>query len=154
VFVPYKEQSMRTGHRAFLGIAAVLACSACYHATIETGLPASSNVVTVQWAHSFIYGLIPPATVASASTCKNGVAKVETQHSVLNVLAQIVTFGIYTPMQIDVTCASSNRMASATGSSTEPVIRATGASLEARTAAMAQAVALSESIGHAVYVTF
>jgi hypothetical protein len=40
------------------------------------------------------------------------VARVETQHSFLNMLATIVTFNLYTPMTLTVTCASSNRMAS------------------------------------------
>ena len=140
---------MHKGFRAFLGLTAVLVCSACYHATIETGLPASSETITIPWAHGFVYGLVPPSTVASASKCKNGVAKVETQHSFLNMLAQWVTFGIYTPIQIDVTCASSNRMSSA-----DAVIRAKGASPEARTVAVAEAVALSQKLSQAVYVTF
>ena len=141
---------MRKGIRAFLGLTAVLVCSACWHATIETGLPASSETISVPWAHSFIYGLVPPNTVSSASKCKNGVAKVETQHSFLNGLVAAITFSLYTPMQIDITCASSNRMASAS----EPTIRAKGESLEARTAAVAEAVALSQKLSQAVYVTF
>jgi len=141
---------MHKGFRAFLGVTAVLVSSACYHATIETGLPASSETITIPWAHGFVYGLVPPAAVNSASKCRNGVAKVETQHSFLNMLAQWLTFGLYTPMQIDVTCASSNRMASAS----DPAIRAKGESVEARTAAMAEAVALSLKLNQAVFVTF
>jgi hypothetical protein len=34
-----------------------------------------------------------------------GVAKVETRISFLNAVASGITFSIYTPMQIDVTCA-------------------------------------------------
>lgn len=140
---------MRKGLRAFLGVTAVLVCSACFHATIETGLPASSETISVPWAHGFVYGLVPPSTVSSASKCKNGVAKVETQHSFLNMLAMFVTFDLYSPIQIDITCASSNRMSSA-----DAVIRAKGESLEARTAAVAEAVALSQKLSQAVYVTF
>jgi hypothetical protein len=43
----------------------------------------------------------------AASTCPNGVARVETQHSFLNVVAQMVTFSIYSPMTIIVQCAAS-----------------------------------------------
>jgi hypothetical protein len=78
------------------------------------------------------------------------VAKVETQHSFLNGLVGLITFQLYTPMQIDIPCASSNRMASVG----EPVIRAKGESLDARTAAVAEAVALSQKLSQAVYVTF
>ena len=90
----------------------VLATAAlgCYHATIETGRPASSQVVDVPWAHSFIVGLVPPATVDVASECENGVARVETQQSFLNGLVAVLTWSIYTPMQITVTCAASGGM--------------------------------------------
>jgi len=91
--------------RASIVVAAVL-LSGCYHAVIETGRPAGSDLITNKWAHSFIYGLVPPQVVNTAARCPSGVAKVETQHSFLNGLAAAVTFGIYTPIQIDVTCAT------------------------------------------------
>ena len=92
-------------------LAAVLT-GACFHATIETGLPASATVIQKDWAHGFIFGLVPPSTVETKAQCANGVARVETQHSFLNMLVTIITFDIYTPMAITVTCASSNKMAS------------------------------------------
>ena len=52
------------------------------------------------WAHSFPAGLVPPSVTETASVCPNGVSRVETVHSFLNVVAQIVTFSIYTPMTI------------------------------------------------------
>jgi hypothetical protein len=87
----------------------VVPLAGCYHATIETGLPAGQEKISQPWAMSFIYGLVPPPTVAVASRCPNGVAKVETQMSFLNGLVSSLTFGILTPMQIDVTCASGSR---------------------------------------------
>ena len=41
----------------------------------------------------------------TASRCPDGVAKVETQRSFLNQVVEILTLGIYTPMEIRVTCA-------------------------------------------------
>jgi hypothetical protein len=81
--------------------------TACYHAVIETGRPESATVINQPWAMSFVYGLVPPPAVNTASTCPNGVARVDTQHSFLNGLVAAVTFGIVTPMTITVTCASS-----------------------------------------------
>jgi len=93
--------------RSLTAAAVVLALSVgCYHATIETGRPASSEIVKKPWANSWIYGLVPPATVSTAAQCPNGVARVETQLSFLNGLVGALTFGIYTPMNILVTCAS------------------------------------------------
>lgn len=77
----------------------------CYHATINTGLAPSAQVVEQPWAHSFIGGLVPPATLATQQQCPKGVSQVETQMSVVNLLANIVTGGIYSPMTIKVTCA-------------------------------------------------
>ena len=41
----------------------------------------------------------------TASRCPDGVAKAETQLSFLNQVVHILTLGIYTPMDIRVTCA-------------------------------------------------
>lgn len=78
----------------------------CYHAVVNTGRPAGTASIEVPWAHSFLGGLVPPKEVESAATCPSGVARVETQQSFLNLVAQVLTLGIYSPMCITVTCAS------------------------------------------------
>jgi Bor protein len=78
----------------------------CYHATVETGLTSSTEVIHETFASSWIYGLVPPDVISAKAKCAHGVAKVETQHSFVNSLVGIITFGIYTPMDIKVTCAS------------------------------------------------
>jgi hypothetical protein len=92
--------------RRAAAVVAVFALTGCYHAVIQTGRPESSDVISIKWANGFIFGLVPPPVVETAARCTNGVAKLETQHSFLNGLAAAVTFGIYTPIQIDVTCAA------------------------------------------------
>jgi hypothetical protein len=86
-------------------LAVAVSLSACYHATIETGLTPSTQVLEQSFASSWIYGLVPPKTVETASRCPDGVAKVETQHTFVNQLVGFLTLGIYTPMHIRVTCA-------------------------------------------------
>lgn len=86
-------------------LAAVMVLSGCYHATIETGLPPGTQTVEKPWASSWVFSLVPPQTVETASRCPSGVAKVETQISFLNGLVAFITLGIYTPMTIVVTCA-------------------------------------------------
>ncbi len=88
---------------ALLG--AVVALSGCYHATIETGLPPGNQTLEKPWASGWVFGLIPPSTVETASRCPNGVARIETQLSFLNMLVSFITLSIYTPMAIQVTCA-------------------------------------------------
>ena len=89
-----------------LGLAAMLlTLSACFHATIQTGLSPSDQTIQEKWASGWIYGLVPPATVETMQGCPAGVARVETRQSFTNGLVGLITFGIYTPMEITVTCA-------------------------------------------------
>lgn len=92
--------------KRFALVLAVLLLPGCYHATIETGRPPSPQQIDIPWAHGFVYGLVPPNTVQAQQQCSSGVARVETEHSFLNMLAQGLTFGLYTPIHITVTCAS------------------------------------------------
>ncbi len=91
--------------RTLLTIAALSLTAGCYHATVETGLTPSAVTVEKGWAHGWILGLVPPSTVETIGKCPNGVAKVETQLSFANQLVSALTGGIYTPMEIKVTCA-------------------------------------------------
>jgi len=91
--------------------------SACYHATIDTGLTPSTVTIEKPWASGWILGLVPPSPVNTAKKCPNGVAKIDTQLSFLNQLVSFVTLSIYTPMDIKVTCAQGH-------TSSLPVIKA------------------------------
>lgn len=82
---------------------------ACYHATIDTGLTPGPQTLENKWASGWIYGLVPPSTVETMERCPNGVARVETQLSFANQLVNFITLGIYTPMEIVVTCAAGGR---------------------------------------------
>ncbi len=83
-------------------------CAGCYHATIETGLAPSNQVVEKSFASGWIIGLIPPSTVETQAKCASGVSKVETQLSFVNMLVGWLTSYIYTPMTIKVTCAQAH----------------------------------------------
>ncbi|MDR8393166.1 Bor family protein [Aliifodinibius sp. S!AR15-10] len=84
----------------------IIAISGCYHAKITTGLDPSTTVYEQTFASSWIFGLVPPKTVEAAEHCPNGVAMVDTEISFVNGLIGTLTFNIYTPMHIKVTCAS------------------------------------------------
>jgi hypothetical protein len=90
----------------FLGLICLIALTnACYHATIDTGLTPSTLTIEKPWANGWVYGLVPPSPVETARKCPNGVAKIDTQLSFANQLVNVLTLGIYTPMDIKVTCA-------------------------------------------------
>jgi len=97
----------RTISTLFLFVFLAVGATGCYHATVETGLKASTEVIEETFASSWIYGLVPPNTISTQAKCRHGVAKVETQHSFVNQLVSFITLGIYSPMNIKVTCAAS-----------------------------------------------
>ena len=88
--------------------AMVLLFSGCYHAVVDTGLePAPAEPTQRIWANSWIAGLIAPPPVDATRLCGGrNAAQVETQHTFLNQLVSMLTAGIYTPMTIEVTCAT------------------------------------------------
>jgi hypothetical protein len=92
-----------------LAIGMLVMTAACYHATIQTGLTPSTTKIEKRWASSWIYGLVPPSAVQTMQQCPNGVAQVDTQLSFLNMLVGVLTFSIYTPMEIVVTCAQARQ---------------------------------------------
>ena len=130
---------------AALIAASAIALSGCYHAIIDTGRTASTEVITKPWANSFIFGLVPPPVLETSQQCKNGVAKVETQHSFLNGLAAVVTFSLYTPMTITVTCARGTAVLPGTK------ILNVGSNAEA---AFNSAIELARETGAPVYLKF
>ncbi len=90
-------------------IAIAFIFTGCYHTQVTTGLESSNEVYQKAWASSFIAGLVPPDIIHAEQHCANGVARVETRHSFLNMVAQFVTFSLYSPMEITVVCAAPTR---------------------------------------------
>jgi Bor protein len=135
--------------RSYLLVAVGLVLSGCYHATIETGAKPSNVTVRHQWASGWIYGLVPPKTVETAAKCTTGVSRVETQQSFVNGLVGILTLGIYTPMEIGVTCAEG---AAAEAAGATSLLVPDSASAATWQAAIQEAAAKSEAEGRPVYV--
>ena len=142
---------MKNLHYVLL-LAVAVTSVGCYHASVTTGRTPSAVVIDKPFASGWLYGLVPPSTVEAASECRNGVAIVETELSLVNQLVSFITFGIYTPMHIRVTCAASgSASAAAPGQEIRVTEHATRADLiEAFSVAADQAV---ES-GDRVYVRF
>lgn len=130
--------------------ALLIALAACYHATIDTGLAPSTTVIEQPWTASWLDGLVPPSTIETQAKCKSGVSKVETQHSFLNWLAGAITFGIYTPMNIKVTCAQGGHAAIPPGA--QEVQVGVGATPQQVQDAWNRAATLSLSAGVPVYI--
>lgn len=96
-------------HRFLVAGVLALACSAttaCYHAVVDTGRPAGTTVVRKPWVPTFALGFVAAPEIDVRSQCPAGVARIETRHTLLNVLAGVGTFGIYTPQTVSITCAA------------------------------------------------
>ena len=133
-------------------IVLLVAAPACYHATVDTGLSPSNQTVEKSFAASWIGGLVPPSTVETASKCQHGAARVETQLSFVNMIVGWITAGIYTPMNIKVTCAQAGR---ASIPSTAPTIDVgANATPEQMRDAIDRAAGLSLRTGEPVYVEY
>ena len=97
---------------------------------------------------SFIAGLVPPPPLNVANECPTGIAKVETQHSFIEGLVAGITFGLFTPMTITVTCAAGSAMLPA---SHTVDVAATATEAE-RSAAIGRAADLAIESGAASFV--
>lgn len=78
--------------------------TSCYVNTFSVGKGAQSNVSVSQWNHYLIEGLVPlsqsdPKTLAGGASDYT----VTIQHSFVNGLLEVITFGIYTPTTTTVT---------------------------------------------------
>jgi len=123
-----------------------LVLTACYHQVVDTGLPAGSTKIDKPWTATWIFGLVPATPIDVRTQCPNGVAIVDTQMTFLNGLVGALTFGIYTPLSVSVTCSGAG---AAVGPST-PQVRVDAASPDAYTSAMEEAVKLSQDTGRPV----
>ena len=100
----HQEEALKMRRIVMLFTVAIL-MQGCYHATVSTGLRPSTVKIEKKWASGWIFGLVPPSMVETMDSCPAGVAQVDTQHSFPNQLVNFITFGIYTPIEIVVTCA-------------------------------------------------
>ena len=86
--------------------AGALLTSACFHQTVQTGRQPGSTVVDKPWVNTFIFGLVEAQPIDVRQQCPSGVATIETEQSFMNGLVAALTFGIYTPQHVRVTCAT------------------------------------------------
>ncbi len=134
-------------------VALLFALSSCYSAKVTTDKQPSSQTVEKQWAHGFINGLVMIGADVDASECDNGVAAVETKIGIVNMLAQWVTGGLYSPMTITVTCAAGG-MSSADIAPDKKFNLSQDVSEEKAANTIQQAAEKSKTLEEPVYVTF
>lgn len=87
--------------------------SGCYSTRVSTPREPNGQKIEKPFATGFLYGLATPGAHFYAERCKHGMARMETKYSFLNMLASNLTFGLYTPMHVEVYCAESPAESSA-----------------------------------------
>ena len=93
-------------NKAILTAIGATLCAGCYHVSVVTGAPPSPTKIDMPWQSSLVFGLVPPSELNTKTQCPQSVAKVEAEHSFLNMLVAGITQSIYTPIHVSVTCAA------------------------------------------------
>ena len=132
-------------------VGSVAVGTGCYHSIITTDLPPSTEVYREPFKAAFILGLVPAQVDASKYCEGRRWARVETQQSFLNWVVSAVTVGIFTPLDIRVTCAAAGAMRAPDGPTLQYGVAATP---EQKNETMAVAVALARETGQAIYVAY
>lgn len=97
---------MRRPQRTLGVLAVVLATTACFHQSVQSGLQPSSTIVEHEYVSTWLWGIVAAEPIDVRQQCPTGVAKVETEQSFMNGLVGVVTLGIYSPQRLRVTCAA------------------------------------------------
>lgn len=97
-------------------LSASLLATGCLKTRITTGQAASNQQAKLEWAHGFVFGLVPPvnAPLNTVEPCgAEGGAEVYFRRSFVQVLAEGLTNNIYSPQRFTATCAVESGTASA-----------------------------------------
>ena len=95
--------------RRWSSLALVVCLStACFHQVVSTGRAAGPTVVDKPWVAMWLWGLVAAEPIDVRRECPMGVAIVTTETSFPNGLVGVITFGIFTPQHVTITCASSS----------------------------------------------
>ncbi len=98
--------------RKMAALAAVVGLTGCYKISYTTNNPIGSGEPDEQvWQHRFINGIVETGPVKADGICPNGIAKVETQVSFVNGLANygvgmLISPLVYNPGTVKVWCSS------------------------------------------------
>jgi hypothetical protein len=89
-----------------IGALVLASTTACFRQVVQTGRAPSQTVVQQSWVSTWIFGLVAATPIDARAKCPSGVATVETLTSFPNGLLSALTFGIWAPQTVRITCAS------------------------------------------------
>lgn len=88
-----------------MAVAGCVLLTGCFHQVVSTGMAPGTTVVAKPWTSTWIFGLVEAKPINVRQECPGGVALVASKMSFLNGLAAGLTFGIWTPQDVTITCA-------------------------------------------------
>lgn len=135
-------------HSTPICVLAALILTGCYHQVVRTGATPGNVVVERPWTATFLFGLVPARAINTAAQCPTGVAVIETQQTFVNGLVGALTLGIYTPQTVRITCAAGTTAMNGARHVHVPA----GASLDVRSAAVKDALAVAHHTGEPVVI--
>ncbi len=92
--------------RSAVLLALLSASAGCYNVKYySTAVPGPGETHRI-WVHSFVGGIITIGEINLDAQCPNGVYKVKSNFTFVDLLLFGVTSGIYTPMNVVVTCGT------------------------------------------------
>jgi hypothetical protein len=125
--------------------------TACFRQVVQTGRAPSQTVVQQNWVSTWVFGLVAATPIDARTKCPSGVATVETLTSFPNGLLSALTFGIWAPQTVRMTCASGT---AALPTGTEIVHVAVSATDSQFSDVLQQAAARSAQLDRPVAVQF
>ena len=93
-------------HRWLPAVLLAFSSTACFHQVVQTGRPPGPTIVDRAWVPTYLWGLVAAEPIDVRPECPSGVAVIETEQSFLNGLVGALSFSLYTPLHVNVTCAS------------------------------------------------
>ena len=91
--------------RGLIAVGALAVLAGCYNVTYIAKSRPPSAVVHEQKLTFFIAGLVGTEEIQAGQLCPNGVAKVHTKNTFVDMLLTVVTLTIYSPRTAEITCA-------------------------------------------------
>jgi len=93
--------------RAFL-FASLFLATGCFHVSYVSNKPQAATPAYDGWHSDVVWGLAEVSDpVDVPKLCPGGFARIESQLTFVQGLVQYITFGIYNPQNVTVTCGSS-----------------------------------------------
>lgn len=90
--------------RIFVALSVSLLMVGCYKNTVSTGLPGGGEVHEFE-APFLLWGLAGDEIIDTNKLCPQGVSKIEEYMGPKQAGLYCITCGIYSPIQVDITCA-------------------------------------------------